>query len=112
MSDLSPYLDPVLLVVLVATLIYAIKLEKALSQLRKDRLALTASVTGFDVKARDISSAMTALNQRTIELADQIACRIEFGKKLHDDLGYLSDRGDSIANKLEKLIRLSRVRSE
>ncbi len=111
MIDFSQLIEPLLLITLGITVFYAMKLERALSRLRREGAALFSSVDGLDISARGATSALAGLSTYTTELAQQIADRIEVGKKLQDDLAYLSDRGELVADRLESLIKTSRTKS-
>ena len=102
-------LELVLIVLLGVTLLHAVRLERALAVLRRDRSALGDAVAGFDLSARKAEQGIGKLNSLTGEAAQQVTRKIEQAKALKDDLAFLAERGESLANRLEAAVRAGRA---
>ncbi len=102
-------LELVLIGLLVLTLLHALRLERALSALRRDRSALGDAVAGFDQSARAAEQGIGKLNSLTGEAAKQVARKIEQASALKDDLAFLAERGEHLADRLEAAVRAGRA---
>lgn len=109
MDGLHWLLEVVLVGLLALTLVHAIRLERALGTLRRDRTALGEAVAGFDTSTRQAEAGLDKLHSMTQEAAHQVARKIEGASVLKEDLAFLSDRGEQLANRLEQLIRAGRL---
>ena len=90
MSNMQWPLEVLLIGLLLATLFHALRLEKALGVLRRDRAALEELVTGFNDSTR------------------QIARQVDQAKTLKNDLTFLTERGEKLADQLDNLVRQAR----
>lgn len=111
MIDFNHFFEPVLFLMLGLAIYRSVKLEKALAELRKGQSLLSSSVSDVDQSAQQASTVMSLMNNRSIDVAEQVAARIEVGRKVCDDLAYLTDRAEILADKLERFIRISRSQS-
>ena len=102
-------LELVLIVLLGVTLLHAVRLERALGVLRRDRSALGDAVAGFDLSARAAEQGIGKLNSLTGEAAQQVGRKIEQAAALKDDLAFLAERGENLANRLEAAVRAGRA---
>ena len=102
-------LELVLILLLALTLLHALRLERALAALRRDRSALGDAVAGFDQSARAAEQGMGKLHSMTSEAAQQVARKIEVAAALKDDLSFLAERGAHLADRLEAAVRAGRA---
>lgn len=97
-----------LAVLLAATLWYAIRLERRLGVLRRDNDALEALVAGFN-EATTRAEASTARLRAAAEGAGrQVAEQVEGAGRLRDDLLFLLERGEQLADRLDTVVREAR----
>lgn len=108
MGNVDWFLELVLVGLLALTLVYAVRLERALRILRQDRAALGEAIAGFDDSARHAEAGIGRLQSATAESAQLLGHRFEQGKTLKDDLAYLIERGEATADRLDGLVRLGR----
>ena len=101
-------LEIVLVVLLAATLFYAVRLERALGVLKRDRLVLEELVGTFNASTRQAESGIERLRGAADGAGRQIARQIDSAKALKDDIAFLSDRGERLADRLDALIRTAR----
>ncbi len=102
-------LEIVLVVMLAMTLFHALRLERALGVLRRDRAALEELVSGFNSSTRAAEQGIERLRDAADGAGRQIARQTETARALKEDLQFLSDRGERLADRLEQLVRGSRA---
>jgi hypothetical protein len=102
-------LEAVLVLLLGATLFHALRLERALGVLKRDRAVLEGLVAGFNESTRAAEAGIDRLRGATDGAGRQIARQIEIAQRLRDDLGFLTERGESLAERLEGGIRSARM---
>ena len=93
---------------LLATLFHALRLERALGVLKRDRTALEALVAGFNASTSQAETSIGRLRQAADGAGRDIAHRIDTATTLRDDLAFLIERGDRLADRMEQLVREGR----
>jgi Domain of unknown function (DUF6468) len=101
-------LELVLVGLLAATLIHAIRLERALGVLKRDRAALEALVAGFNDSTRQAESGVERLREAADGAGRHLARQIEQVRRVEGDLGFLIERGDALADRLDAAVRAAR----
>ena len=101
-------LELILVGLLAVTLVHAIRLERALRLLRSDRAALGDAIAGFDDSARQAEAGIGRLQSTSAETAQLLGQRLEQGVSLKDDLAFLIERGEAVADRLDGLVRSGR----
>jgi len=109
MADAQVVLDLALLLLLGVTLFHAVRLEKALGVLKRDRAVLEGLVAGFNDSTRQAEIGVDRLRAATEGAGRQIARQIEQAQRLRDDLSFLSERGEKLAERLEGSVRSARM---
>jgi hypothetical protein len=102
-------LEGVLVVLLGATLFHALRLERALGVLKRDRAVLEELVEGFNESSRQAETGVERLRSAADGAGRQMARQIEIGQRLRDDLSFLSERSDKLAERLEAAVRAARM---
>jgi ABC-type transporter Mla subunit MlaD len=108
MTGMEWILDAVLVVLLAATLFHALRLERALGVLKRDRAALEDLVSSFNVSTRQAEAGIDQLRSAADGAGRQMARQIDTVTRLKDDLVFLLERGESLADRLESLVRAGR----
>ncbi len=108
MSPLEWGLQLVLLLMLAAAIPFALRLERALREIRRDRAALDGSAQGLGEAARMAEAAMVRLRASAELAGRQVAERTATAEPLRDDLRYLIERAEALADRLEGLVRAGR----
>ena len=108
MSMLEWALQVLLLAMLGAAMPFALRLERALRELRRDRSALEGSAQGLSEAARMAEAAMVRLRASAELAGRQVAERTAAAEPLRDDLRYLVERAETLADRLEGLVRTAR----
>lgn len=101
-------LELVLVGLLVVTLFHAIRLERALVRLRRDRASLEKLVTGFAASTQQAESGIQRLRSAADGAGRQLETQFAKSVSLKDDLAFLTERGDRLADRLEALVREAR----
>ena len=97
-------MDLLVAFLLVITIAFALVLNKRLGKLRGDRKAFEKLAKTFGDATSRAEEGINALHQTT----DVLQERLDKAQALKDDLTFLIERGDRTADKLEKLVRMTR----
>lgn len=108
MPAMAILLDIGLLALLAATLFHAVRLERALGVLKRDRAALDALVTTFNASTRAAETGVERLRAATDGAGRQIQRQIDTATSLKDDLTFIVQRGEGLADRLDELVRATR----
>ena len=108
MTGMEWILDTGLVILLAATLFHAVRLERALGVLKRDRASLETLVSTFNASTRAAESGVERLRATTDGAGRQIQRQIDAATLLKDDLTFLVQRGEGLADRLDELVRLAR----
>jgi hypothetical protein len=108
MADAQWILELVLVGLLAATLVHALRLERALGVLKRDRAALEELVAGFNASTRQAESGIERLREAADGAGRQLARQLEAARGVDGDLGFLIGRGEQLADRLDALVRAAR----
>ena len=108
MSGMQSWLEVLLCGLLVVTLFHALRLERALGVLRRDRASLEELIAGFNESTRKAEGGIERLRTAADGAGRQIGRHIEQAKALKNDLSFLTERGEKVADQLDDLVRQSR----
>ena len=101
-------LEAVLAALLAATLFHAVRLERALGVLKRDRAALEALVASFNASSQQAETGIEQLRAAADGAGRQMARQIDTVARLKDDLIFLLERGERLADRLDSLVRAGR----
>jgi hypothetical protein len=101
-------LDILLMVLLTATLFHAVRLERALGMLKRDRAALQELVATFNASTRAAETGIERLHVAANGSGRQIQRQIDAATTLKDDLTFLVQRGEGLADRLDEGVRAAR----
>lgn len=102
-------LEALLIVLLASTLVHALRLERALGVLRRDRAQLETLIAGFNEATQQAETGVERLRAAADGAGRQIARQVDAANALRDDLSFLTERGERLADQLERAVRTSRV---
>jgi hypothetical protein len=108
MPGMQWVLEIVLMALLGATLFHAVRLERALGVLKRDRAVLEELVVGFNASTRQAEAGIERLRAAADGAGRQLAHQIVAGAALKDDLTLLSLRGERLADRLDDKVRGAR----
>jgi hypothetical protein len=95
-------------VLLALTLFHALRLERALGVLKRDRAALAELVQGFNDATSQAEAGIDRLRGAADGAGRQIARHVESAVALKDDLIFLTERGEKLADRMDGLVRAAR----
>eukprot|EP01037_Dinobryon_pediforme_P001896 gene1896-1928_t len=98
-------LNVILIIMLAATLFHAMRLERALGVLKRDRASLEEMVTAFNASTQLAEQSIDRLRNSADGAGRQISKQIDMAAVLSDDLQLLSERGEKVADRLDALVR-------
>jgi len=105
-------LDIALVILLTATLFHAVRLERALGVLKRDRTSLEALVAAFNASTHAAESGVERLRAATDGSGRQIQRQIDTATTLKEDLTFLVQRGEGLADRLDDVVRAARPHTE
>lgn len=108
MSWLEWLLQLAVVALLAATMPYAIRLERELRAVRRDRAALEGGAAGLSEATRMAEAASLRLRAAAESAGRQVAEKLAAAEPLRDDLRYLVERAESLADRLDGLVRAAR----
>lgn len=109
MSEAAWLLEALLTVLLALSLFHALRLERALATLRRDRARLEALLEGFNDSTRMAEEGIERLRLASEGAGRQLTRQIERASVLREDLSFLCERADKSADGLERSVRERRV---
>lgn len=108
MGGMQWLLEIVLVGLLAVTLFHAVRLERALGVLKRDRAALESLVAEFNASTQAAEQGVDRLHEAAEGAGRQIARHVDAASRLKDDLMFLNDRGETLADRLDRLVRAAR----
>lgn len=108
MSQLAFLLDIAVVLLLALTLPMAWRLDRMLRALRADREALASGADGLADATREADAVLTRLRAATEQADRQFGERLKAAGLAQDDLRYLLERAETIADRLEAAVQAGR----
>lgn len=108
MSILEWIMQSALLLLLASTIPFALRLERGLAALRRDRAALDASASGFSEAVRQAESTLVKLRTIAEGSGRNLSEQTTFAESIGNDLRDLLERAGPAADRLEGLLRSAR----
>ena len=102
-------LEALLVVLLAASLVHALRLARALTALRRDRARLEALLDGFNDSTRLAEEGIERLRLAAEGAGRHLTRQIERASVLREDLNLLAERADKSADALERGLRERRA---
>ena len=97
--------DGALVVLLSGTLVMAIRLDRGLRVVRRDRAAFEALISSLSAATGSVSSGIQALRNEAERAAEQIERRTLEADKMATDLSFLVEAADRAGAKLEQRLQ-------
>jgi hypothetical protein len=95
--------DAVLALLLIGTLVMSIRLDRALTVVRRDRAVFEALITNLASATSSVKLGIQALRSEAARAAEQIERRSEDADKLATDLSFLIDAANLAGERLEAM---------
>jgi hypothetical protein len=102
-------LEIILIILLGATLFYAMRLERSIGVLRRDRAGLGDVLASIRIALDDAERGIQSLRQMADVTGGGLSREIEAAKQAGQDLQFLLERLERAANRAESIIKSSRA---
>ncbi len=106
--DYKLALDIMVAVLLAATIVYAVILNRRLNQLRENRDDLARLVAAFNDATARAEAGIPKLRRAAEDASGSLQERVEKAQLLRDDLAFMIEDADNMANRLEGVVRQAR----
>lgn len=107
--DWKIVLDLLVSVLLIATIAYAVTLNQRLTQLRKNRDEMAKIIVSFNDATMRAELSIPKLKKAAEDAGMALQDRVEKAHSLRDDLAFMIERADTMANRLENAVRSART---
>lgn len=107
----SLVVDLLLVLLLGAVLVYAILLNRKLAELRDNKSELARLIANFNDATVRAESSIPRLRKAADDAKTNLQEKLDKAQTLKDDLAFMIDRGESMANRLESSVRMARGES-
>ncbi|MGB0748412.1 MAG: DUF6468 domain-containing protein [Magnetospiraceae bacterium] len=103
--DTLLFLDVVVAILLVITIVYAFLLNRRLKAFRRDRGEMEAFIKALNEATARAEAVVKQLKHTASEANGTVHGSLEKAQSLREDLRFLLDRGTTVADRLEKRLR-------
>lgn len=108
MNSLEMITDIVIIALLIPTIIYAYSLNKSLNSLRQNQKSLAQLVSALNEATFKAENSIPKLKSVTEHSSEGLKEVVDNAKELKNDLLFINERADSLADRLENVISSSR----
>ena len=108
MNNLEFIVDIVIIALLVPTIIYAYNLNKSLNMLRQNQKSLAQLISALNEATFKAENSIPKLKSVTEHSSEGLKEVVDNAKELKNDLLFINERADSLADRLENVISSSR----
>jgi septal ring factor EnvC (AmiA/AmiB activator) len=112
MTVLEWALQGLLLALLAGAIPFAWRLDRRIGTLREEGGGLAEGARGIAAATEAAESALSRLRATAEQSGRMVAERIATGEKLRDDLAFLTERAEVLADRLDSLVRSARPAAE
>ncbi len=108
MHNLELVINLIIIVLLIPTIIYAYRLNHSLKILRENQNSLAQLVNALNEATFKAENSIPKLKSVTEHSSEGLKEVVDSAKELKDDLLFINERADSLADRLENVISSSR----
>lgn len=101
LPELSLVLDILIACLLVAVIVYALRLNRNLSVLQQSKSELEEMLAGFTQSTEKAEQAIQRVKEASTQNRESLNKLLSEAETLRDDLAFMIERGNSLADKLE-----------
>jgi len=112
MSIISVGMDIVIMLLLAATIFYAIKLSKHLDTFRSNRADMEHLIRELSSQITRAQEGISVLDELSSSRGDELRTSINRAHAISDELQLITETGNSLATRLENLAARSRAATE
>ena len=104
MDNLELIINMLIIVLLIPTIIYAYKLNKNLTILRENQNSLSRLISSLNDATIKAENSIPKLKNATEISSQNLKDVVDNAKSLKDDLTFINERADNLADRLENVI--------
>lgn len=108
MDSLEIIINLTIIALLIPTIIYAYKLNKNLSLLRQNQKSLSQLISSLNEATYKAENSIPKLKTVTANSSEDLKEVIDSAKTLKEDLTFINERADNLADRLENVIHEGR----
>ncbi len=108
MNNLEFIIDVVIIALLIPTIIYAYNLNKSLNMLRQNQKSMAQLISALNEATFKAENSIPKLKSVTEHSSEGLKEVVDNAKELKNDLLFINERADSLADRLENVISSSR----
>lgn len=113
MTNIEFIINIIIIVLLIPTIIYAYRLNGNLKALRQNQKSLAQLVNALNEATFKAENSIPKLKSVTEHSSEGLKEVVDSAKELKDDLLFINERADNLADRLENVISSSRsIKSE
>jgi len=101
--SLSFFMDAAILILLVATIVYAARLSMYLKNFRDNKAELQSVINTLSTQITKADEAIKNLDMTAADTSDDLKFRMDKATSMMDELELIVESGNSMANRLESL---------
>ncbi|NKB56792.1 MAG: hypothetical protein GKS00_10695 [Alphaproteobacteria bacterium] len=95
-------------ILLIVVIVYAFRLNRSLSSLKANKAELDGLIATFTQSTNRAEASVARLKASATETATTLQANVSKAQELRDDLAFMTDRADELANRLEAGIKTAR----
>ena len=103
-------IDALIAVLLLVTIVYAVRLDRKLAGLRTAKDELATVLAGFAAQTAKAERGLTEMRAAAETIGQSLQQDIDQGRSMVEDLDFLVERSGSLADRLEANLRVGRER--
>ncbi len=108
MANLELIINLLIIILLIPMIIYAYSLNKSLNALRQNQKSLAQLVSALNEATFKAENSIPKLKTATEHSSEGLKEVVDSAKELKNDLLFINERADSLADRLENVISSSR----
>lgn len=108
MNNLEFIVDIVIIALLIPTIIYSYNLNKSLNMLRQNQKSMAQLISALNEATFKAENSIPKLKSVTEHSSEGLKEVVDNAKELKNDLLFINERADSLADRLESVISSSR----
>jgi chromosome segregation ATPase len=109
MGNLGLLIDVFGAILLIVVIVYAFRLNRSLSALKSNKAELDGLITTFTNSTNRAEASVARLKASATETATALQTSVSKAQELRDDLAFMTDRAEELANRLESAISSART---
>lgn len=108
MDNIDLLINLLVIILLIPAIIYVYKLDKNLTLMRQNQKALLKLIEALNEATNKAESSIPKLKSVTESSSNNLQEVVENAKELKDDLLFINERADNLADRLEDAIKTGR----